>query len=44
MEKLIIPEEIVGLVGKKHPSLSFKVDKNIKMEVPQGVKTLRDYR
>ena len=39
MEKLIIPEEIVGLVGKKHPSLSFKVDKNIKMEVPQGVKT-----
>lgn len=39
MEKLIIPDEIVGLVGKKHSPLSLKVDKNIKMEVPQGVAT-----
>lgn len=39
MEKLIIPEEIVGLIGKKHSSPSLKADKSIKMEVPQGVVT-----
>lgn len=39
MEKLIIPEEIVGLIGKKRPSPYLKADKNVKMEMPKGVAT-----